>query len=51
VTKSVAKSVGWITSGYPGPDRVPLLALLKQRLTDAPKGWSLDGPRDREENA
>jgi hypothetical protein len=38
VTKFLAKIVAWITSGYPegvpGPDRVPLLALLKPRLTD-----------------
>jgi hypothetical protein len=38
VTKFVAKIVAWITSGYPegvpGPDRVPLFALLKPRLTD-----------------
>jgi hypothetical protein len=30
--------VAWITAGYPegvpGPDRVPLLALLRRRLTD-----------------
>ncbi|WP_123027670.1 DUF3349 domain-containing protein [Mycolicibacterium stellerae] len=34
----LAKIVNWITSGYPegvpGPDRVPLFALMKQRLTD-----------------
>ena len=34
----LAKIVAWITSGYPegvpGPDRVPLFALLKPRLTD-----------------
>ena len=34
----LAKIVAWITSGYPegvpGPDRVPLFALMKQRLTD-----------------
>ncbi|BBZ62666.1 DUF3349 domain-containing protein [Mycolicibacterium monacense] len=34
----LAKIVGWITAGYPegvpGPDRVPLLALLRRRLTD-----------------
>jgi hypothetical protein len=34
----LAKIVAWINSGYPegvpGPDRVPLLALLKRRLTD-----------------
>jgi hypothetical protein len=38
VTKFLAKIVAWITSGYPegvpGPDRVPLYALLKRRLTD-----------------
>jgi hypothetical protein len=38
VTKFLAKIVAWITSGYPegvpGPDRVPLFALLCRRLTD-----------------
>jgi hypothetical protein len=38
VTKFLAKIVAWITSGYPegvpGPDRVPLFALLRPRLTD-----------------
>jgi Protein of unknown function (DUF3349) len=38
VTKFLAKIVAWITDGYPdgvpGPDRVPLFALLKRRLTD-----------------
>ena len=38
MTKFIAKIVAWITAGYPegvpGPDRVPLLALLKRRLTD-----------------
>ncbi len=38
MTKFLAKIVNWITSGYPegvpGPDRVPLFALMKQRLTD-----------------
>lgn len=38
VTKYLAKIVAWITAGYPegvpGPDRVPLFALLKRRLTD-----------------
>jgi hypothetical protein len=38
VTKFLAKIVAWITSGYPegvpGPDQVPLFALLKRRLTD-----------------
>lgn len=34
----IEKIVAWITAGYPegvpGPDRVPLFALLKRRLTD-----------------
>jgi Protein of unknown function (DUF3349) len=38
VTKFLARIVAWITAGYPegvpGPDRVPLFALLKRRLTD-----------------
>jgi hypothetical protein len=38
VTKFVARIVAWITAGYPdgvpGPDRVPLLALLTPRLTN-----------------
>ena len=38
VNKFLAKVVAWITAGYPegvpGPDRVPLFALLKPRLTD-----------------
>jgi hypothetical protein len=38
VTKFLVKIVAWITAGYPegvpGPDRVPLFALLKPRLTD-----------------
>jgi hypothetical protein len=38
VTRFLAKIVAWITSGYPegvpGPDRVPLLALLKRQLSD-----------------
>jgi Protein of unknown function (DUF3349) len=38
VTKFLAKIVAWITSGYPegvpGPDRVPLFALLQRRLGD-----------------
>jgi hypothetical protein len=38
VTKFLARIVAWITAGYPegvpGPDRVPLLALLSRRLTD-----------------
>jgi Protein of unknown function (DUF3349) len=38
MTKFLARIVSWITEGYPegvpGPDRVPLFALLKRRLTD-----------------
>ena len=38
VTKFLARIVAWINAGYPegvpGPDRVPLLALLRRRLTD-----------------
>jgi hypothetical protein len=38
VTKFLAKIVAWIGAGYPegvpGPDRVPLLALLRRRLSD-----------------
>jgi Protein of unknown function (DUF3349) len=38
VTNFLARIVAWITAGYPegvpGPDRVPLLALLKRRLGD-----------------
>lgn len=38
MTKFLARIVAWITAGYPegvpGPDRVPLFALLKPRLTD-----------------
>ncbi|MCV7278459.1 DUF3349 domain-containing protein [Mycolicibacterium flavescens] len=38
MTKFLAKIVAWITAGYPegvpGPDRVPLFALLRRRLTD-----------------
>lgn len=38
MTKFLAKIVAWITAGYPegvpGPDRVPLFALLRPRLTD-----------------
>ncbi len=34
----LARIVAWITAGYPegvpGPDRVPLFALMRQRLTD-----------------
>ena len=38
MNKFLTKIVAWITSGYPegvpGPDRVPLFALLRPRLTD-----------------
>jgi len=38
LTRFLTKIVAWITAGYPegvpGPDRVPLFALLKPRLTD-----------------
>lgn len=38
MTKFLAKIVAWITAGYPegvpGPDRVPLLSLLRRRLTE-----------------
>lgn len=38
MTKFLTRIVNWITTGYPegvpGPDRVPLFALMKQRLTD-----------------
>lgn len=38
MTEFLAKIVAWLTEGYPeevpGPDRVPLFALLKRRLTD-----------------
>jgi hypothetical protein len=38
VTNFLARIVSWITAGYPegvpGPDRVPLFALLRRRLTD-----------------
>jgi Protein of unknown function (DUF3349) len=38
VTKFLAKIVAWLNDGYPegvpGPDRVPLLALLTRRLTN-----------------
>lgn len=38
MTKFLARIVAWITAGYPdgvpGPDRVPLLALLTPRLTN-----------------
>lgn len=34
----IAKIVAWVTAGYPegvpGPDRVPLMALLTRRLTN-----------------
>jgi len=38
VNRFLANIVAWLTAGYPegvpGPDRVPLFALLKRRLTD-----------------
>jgi hypothetical protein len=38
VSNFLAKIVAWVTAGYPegvpGPDRVPLFALLRRRLTD-----------------
>jgi uncharacterized protein YcgL (UPF0745 family) len=38
VSRFLAKIIAWVNAGYPeevpGPDRVPLLALLKRRLTD-----------------
>jgi hypothetical protein len=38
MTGFLAKIVAWLNEGYPeqvpGPDRVPLFALLKRRLTD-----------------
>ena len=47
VTNFLAKIVAWITYGYPegvpGPDRVPLFALLKRRLTDDEVKEVVDG--------
>lgn len=38
MTRFLSRIVAWIVAGYPegvpGPDRVPLLALLRRRLTD-----------------
>ena len=38
MTNFLGKIVAWVNEGYPegvpGPDRVPLFALLKRRLTD-----------------
>lgn len=38
MNKFLGKIVDWITAGYPegvpGPDRVPLFALMRQRLTE-----------------
>ena len=38
MTRFLDNIVAWITEGYPegvpGPDRIPLFALLKRRLTD-----------------
>ena len=45
MTKFLAKIVAWISAGYPegvpGPDRVPLLALLRRRLGAGVKGLTL----------
>jgi hypothetical protein len=53
VTKFLAKIVAWITAGYPegvpGPDRVPLLALLSRRLTDDEVRTVAQGLLDRGE--
>jgi hypothetical protein len=53
VNKFLAKIVAWITSGYPegvpGPDRVPLFALMKQRLTDDEVKSVVKGLLDRGE--
>jgi hypothetical protein len=53
VTKFLARIVAWITAGYPegvpGPDRVPLLALLSRRLTDDDVRTVAEGLIDRGE--
>jgi hypothetical protein len=53
VNNFLAKIVAWITAGYPegvpGPDRVPLFALLKPRLTDEEVKAVVGGLIDRGE--
>jgi hypothetical protein len=53
VTKFLAKIVAWITAGYPegvpGPDRVPLFALLSRRLTDDEVKAVVEALTDRSE--
>jgi Protein of unknown function (DUF3349) len=53
VNNFLAKVVNWITTGYPegvpGPDRVPLFALMKQRLTDDEVKTVAKGLMDRGE--
>jgi hypothetical protein len=53
VTRFLARIVAWITAGYPegvpGPDRVPLLALLSRRLTDDEVKVVTDALTDRGE--
>lgn len=53
MSKFLAKIVAWITAGYPegvpGPDRVPLFALMKQRLTDDEAAVVAKGLMDRGE--
>ncbi|TFV61415.1 DUF3349 domain-containing protein [Mycobacterium sp. PS03-16] len=38
MNRFLTRIVAWVTAGYPegvpGPDRVPLMALLRRRLTD-----------------
>jgi hypothetical protein len=49
----LGKIVAWINAGYPegvpGPDRVPLFALLKRRLTDEEVKAVAQGLLDRGE--
>lgn len=49
----LSKIVAWLNAGYPegvpGPDRVPLLALLKRRLTDDEVKAVAQGLMDRGE--
>ncbi|MBS1695195.1 MAG: DUF3349 domain-containing protein [Actinobacteria bacterium] len=53
MTKFLARIVAWITAGYPdgvpGPDRVPLLALLTRRLTGDEVKLVASALMDREE--